>query len=152
MDLLVFGDICIDYFYEVNKLPKKDESAEITKIHRYYGGMGANTAIGAQKLGLKTALVSVIGSDASDYIEYIQNHGIKLEIGAVFGYTTHSMFFKKNDKDFFSFFHKGVAEQMDEIEVDKYTELLEKYTLKYKMLDSILYKFDNVPEDNNSKR
>jgi hypothetical protein len=39
----------------------------------------------------------------------------------------------------------------DEIEVDKYTELLEKYTLKYKMLDSILYKFDNVPEDNNSK-
>ncbi len=39
----------------------------------------------------------------------------------------------------------------DEIEVDKYTELLEKYTLKYKMLDSILYKFDNVPEDNNFK-
>ncbi len=40
----------------------------------------------------------------------------------------------------------------DEIEVDKYTELLEKYTSKYKMLDSILYKFDNVPEDNNSKK
>ncbi|MFX0027116.1 MAG: helix-hairpin-helix domain-containing protein [Candidatus Hermodarchaeota archaeon] len=39
----------------------------------------------------------------------------------------------------------------DEIEIDKYTELLEKYTSKYKMLDSILYKIDNIPEDKNSK-
>ena len=45
----------------------------------------------------------------------------------------------------------NVLFENDEIEVDKYTELLEKYTLKYKMLDSILYKFDNVPEDNNFK-
>ncbi|MFW9946187.1 MAG: helix-hairpin-helix domain-containing protein [Candidatus Odinarchaeota archaeon] len=40
----------------------------------------------------------------------------------------------------------------DEIEVDKYTELLERYTSKYKMLDSILYKLDNVPENTNSKK
>ena len=40
----------------------------------------------------------------------------------------------------------------DEIEIDKYTELLEKYTSKYKMLDSILYKIDYAPEGNSSKK
>ncbi|ODS37325.1 MAG: hypothetical protein A7315_04195 [Candidatus Altiarchaeales archaeon WOR_SM1_79] len=120
LDLTVFGDICIDYFYEVNKLPGKDESAEITRIHRYYGGMGANTAITAKKLGLKTAMVSVISSDndASEYVKYIHKHRIDLFIeGRISEYTTHSMFFKKNDGDFFSFFHRGIAEKMNDIKV-----------------------------------
>ncbi len=114
LDLLVFGDTCIDTFYEVDKLPRPEEAGEVRAVHEYYGGMGANTAVVANMLGLKTGLVSVIGSDAEDYRKYMESHGVKFVLNAVFGDTTRSLFFKNNG-DQFSFFYKGVTEQLDNI-------------------------------------
>jgi ribokinase len=118
VELLVFGDTAIDYFYTVNKLPKLNEAAEITETRRFYGGMGANTAVIASALGIKTGLVSVIGSDAEDYIKYMENMGVRLYLKGVFGETTKSMFFKENGKQI-SFFHKGVTEMLDQLEPGK---------------------------------
>ena len=64
LDLLVFGDTAIDYFYEVDRFPKLHEASEVRYGRRFYGGMGANTAVVANSLGLKVGLASVIGTDA----------------------------------------------------------------------------------------
>lgn len=117
-DLLVFGDTAIDYFYGVKKLPKLNQAADVTESRRFYGGMGANTAVIASALGIKTGLVSVIGSDAEDYIKYMENLGVSLHLKGVFGETTRSMFFKEDGKQI-SFFYKGVTELLDELEPGK---------------------------------
>ncbi|MBD3261951.1 MAG: hypothetical protein GF334_09875, partial [Candidatus Altiarchaeales archaeon] len=76
-DLLVFGDAAYDFFCEVNYLPKSDQAAEVTSKKRFYGGMGANCAVQAANLGLSSALVSVVGSDAGDYKKHLDELGVK---------------------------------------------------------------------------
>lgn len=115
LDLLVIGDTAIDSFYEVDKLPKKNSASEITGFQRFYGGMGANTAVVARALGIKTGLVSVIGVDAEDYRKYMENLGIKMFLKGIFGDTTKSFFFKSNG-DQISFFQKGVTEKLDDLD------------------------------------
>ncbi|MFH0860976.1 MAG: PfkB family carbohydrate kinase [Candidatus Altiarchaeota archaeon] len=115
LDLVVFGDTAIDYFYEVDKFPKPNTAADVLRSHRFYGGMGANTAVVASSLGLRTGLVSVIGTDVEDYIKYMENMGIRLYLKGVFGDTTKSMFFKNNGEQI-SFFYKGVTEMLDDLE------------------------------------
>ncbi len=114
IDLLVFGDMCIDYFYEVDNIPSLNESAKAITLKKFFGGMGANTAVAARKLGLDVGFFSVAGHDAYDYISYLQNLGIKLNLKAIFGETTHSLFFK-NPNGFISFFYKGVSEKVEEL-------------------------------------
>jgi ribokinase len=118
LDLLVFGDTAVDYFYKVNRFPRISEAAEVTEARRFYGGMGANTAVVANALGLKVGLVSVIGTDAEDYRTYMHNMGIKLFLKGIFGDTTKSMFFKKNGEEV-SFFYKGVTEKLEELNLEK---------------------------------
>ncbi len=116
LDLLVLGDTAIDNFYEVQKIPKLNEASDVATHHRYYGGMGANTAVVACNLGLNVGLVSVIGTDAEDYRKYMESMGIKLYLKGIFGDTTKSMFFKENG-DQISFFYKGVTERLDDLDV-----------------------------------
>lgn len=118
LDVLVCGDTAIDYFYEVDKLPRQDEASEVHTCREFYGGMGANTAVVAGNLGLRVGLVSVIGSDAEAYRKYMESQGIKLALKGVFGDTTKSMFYKNNG-DQISFFYKGVTEKLDELQPDK---------------------------------
>lgn len=118
LDVLVFGDTAIDYFYEVGSFPKLNTAAEVKKAGRFYGGMGANTAVVARGLGLNVGLVSVIGTDAEDYMKYLSGMGIEMHLKGVFGDTTKSMFFKNNG-DQVSFFYKGVTELLDELEPGK---------------------------------
>ena len=123
-DLLVFGDIVVDNFYEVNEIPKVNKSSEVLNHKRFYGGMGANTAVTAASLGLKTAFVGVIGSFGGSFgnekecYEYMQKRGVDIHLNVILGETAHSLFFKNNDK-FISFFHKGIAEKTDEIKIGK---------------------------------
>jgi len=114
IDVLVFGDICIDYFYEVDNIPSLNGSAKAISLKKFFGGMGANTAVAARKLGLNVSFFSIAGHDANDYISYLQNLGINVNLKAIFGETTHSLFFK-NPNGFISFFYKGVSEKVDEL-------------------------------------
>ncbi|MDD5111790.1 MAG: PfkB family carbohydrate kinase [Candidatus Altiarchaeota archaeon] len=118
LDLLVFGDTAVDYFYEVDRLPKVHEASDVRSGRRFYGGMGANTAVVAKSLGLKVGLVSVIGTDADDYRAYLEHLGIKLYLKGIFGETTKSMFFKTNGNEI-SFFQKGVTEKLDELDLER---------------------------------
>jgi len=118
LDLLVFGDTAIDHFYEVDSFPKTNTAAEIFNSRKFYGGMGANTAVVAKSLGLSVGLVSVIGTDVEDYRRYLDNLGIELHLKGVFGDTTQSLFFKNNGSQI-SFFYKGVTEKLDELEPGK---------------------------------
>ncbi len=115
LDLLVFGDTAVDSFYEVDRLPHPDEASEVRCARRFYGGMGANTAVVANKLGLKVGLVSVIGTDADDYRAYMEGQGVKLYLKGVFGDTTRSMFYKAGSGQV-SFFYKGVTEMLDDLD------------------------------------
>jgi nucleoside kinase len=115
MDLLVFGDTALDNFYEVDTIPKSGEASDISSSRRFYGGMGANTAVCAKKLGLDVGLVSVIGADATDYRVYLENVGVKLFLKGIFGDTTKSMFYKSPEA-MISFFQKGVTEQLDTLD------------------------------------
>ncbi|MFH0861537.1 MAG: PfkB family carbohydrate kinase [Candidatus Altiarchaeota archaeon] len=117
LDLLVFGDTAIDKFYEVQKLPKTNEASDVSRSMRFFGGMGANTAMVANRLGLKVGLVSVIGTDAEDYRRYMDDAGIRLFLKGIFGDTTKSMFFKSASEQI-SFFYKGVTEQLDCLDPD----------------------------------
>lgn len=123
IDLLVFGDMCIDYFYDVDAIPSLNGSAKAIALKKFFGGMGANTAVAAKKLGLDVGFFSVVGHDANDYIYYLQNLGIKLNLKAIFGETTHSIFFK-NPNGFISFFYKGVSEKVDELVKEANAEVI----------------------------
>jgi ribokinase len=126
LDLLVFGDTAIDNFYEVDTIPKADGAGEVGRAQRFYGGMGANTAVVAAKLGLKVGLVSVIGTDADDYRKYMEGQGIKLYLKAIFGDTTKSMFFK-SPKEQVSYFYKGVNDFLYDLDpVEEFGKTLEK--------------------------
>lgn len=118
IDLLVFGDTAIDYFYEVENIPKLNNAAEVIRGRQFYGGMGANTAVVAHALGISTGLVSVIGTDAEDYRKYMENLGIRLYLKGIFGDTTKSLFFKDEGNQI-SFFYKGVTEKLDELDFKK---------------------------------
>ncbi|MFH1402896.1 MAG: PfkB family carbohydrate kinase [Candidatus Altiarchaeota archaeon] len=168
LDLLVFGDTAIDNFYEVGKLPSLNEASDVSKSHRFYGGMGANTAVVARTLGLEVGLVSVIGTDAEDYRKYMEGMGIKLLLKGVFGDTTKSMFFKENGNQI-SFFYKGVTEMLDNLDPEEefgkrlnrktkavymartYLEMQRKVVKMYKDSFTVynpgygVFKFDRIP-------
>ncbi|MFH1126138.1 MAG: PfkB family carbohydrate kinase [Candidatus Altiarchaeota archaeon] len=170
LDLLVFGDTAIDYFYEVDRFPKLHEASEVKVGRRFYGGMGANTAVVANALGLKVGLTSVIGTDAEDYRAYLENLGIKLYLKGIFGDTTKSIFFKNNG-DEISFFYKGVTEKLEEMDLEKEFSLnmfkkvdavymgrtylkLHKQAIKYSKEKMKVYNpgygvfsFDEIPKD-----
>jgi len=119
-DLLVFGDIVVDNFYEVNEIPEVNNSAEVISHKRFYGGMGANTAVVSASLGLKTSFVGVIGSfgDEKECLEYMKKRGVDIHLNVILGETANSLFFKNNNR-FISFLHKGIAEKTDEIKIGK---------------------------------
>jgi len=123
LDLLVIGDTAIDGFYEVDKIPKLNNASDVTGFRQFYGGMGANTAVVARALGLRTGLVSVIGTDAEDYRMYMQNLGIKLFLKGIFGDTTRSLFFKEAGGELISFFYKGVTEKLSDLDPEKDLEI-----------------------------
>ncbi|ODS39829.1 hypothetical protein BEH94_01615 [Candidatus Altiarchaeales archaeon WOR_SM1_SCG] len=129
-DLLIFGDIVVDNFYEVNEIPEINKSADVINHKRFYGGMGANTAVCASALGLKTSFVGVVGSfgDEKECVSYMKERGVDIHLNVILGETAHSMFFKKEKvHKFISFLHKGIAEKTDEIKIGKENiELIKK--------------------------
>lgn len=123
LDVLVIGDTAIDNFYEVNRIPKPNSASEVLGFRQFYGGMGANTAVVARTLGMRTGLVSVIGTDAEDYRMYMQNLGINLFLKGIFGDTTRSLFFKDATGELISFFYKGVTEKLSDLDPVKDLEI-----------------------------
>lgn len=80
-DLLVIGHTAIDYIMTVEKFPVPNSSTPINTLKIFHGGAGANVAMVAATLGLKTSIISAVGKKflKSDYHERMSNVNINTE-------------------------------------------------------------------------
>jgi ribokinase len=61
--VIVVGSVNLDLVVSVDRLPCAGETVTGAKLNRYPGGKGANQALAARRLGMKTCLVANIGND-----------------------------------------------------------------------------------------
>lgn len=66
IDLVTIGDINSDFTVNVPRFPKEDDEVQIEDMQQILGGDATNIAVAASKLGLKTALIACLGSDAEN--------------------------------------------------------------------------------------
>ena len=59
----VIGAAAVDEWYAVSNLPKPDGGAYATEVETAAGGVGANVAVGLDRLGRDVGLVSRVGDD-----------------------------------------------------------------------------------------
>jgi sugar/nucleoside kinase (ribokinase family) len=75
----VFGHVNIDYLMNVTKLPEPNTCIQVDNVRKFNGGTGANIAILASSLGVRTALASFVGSDfPEDFKTSLQNSGVDI--------------------------------------------------------------------------
>ncbi|MGH2589216.1 MAG: carbohydrate kinase family protein, partial [Actinomycetota bacterium] len=77
-DVVAVGDCGLDLYAEVPKLPGYDEKVPGTFIGIFGGGVAANFACAAARLGMRTGLVSVVGDDHFGVraTETVAEHGV----------------------------------------------------------------------------
>lgn len=63
IDLFTIGRVYVDIQYFVDKLPGPNKAGEILEIYQGCGGCPGNVAVAAARLGLKTAVCAMVGSD-----------------------------------------------------------------------------------------
>lgn len=61
--ILVVGSCSIDIILNTDHIPQADETLIANSIDRYFGGKGANQAVGSARLGSSVYLISSIGMD-----------------------------------------------------------------------------------------
>lgn len=64
-DIISIGTLNLDTVLRIGKYPKRGGNTFIKSFERYIGGPAANFAICASKFGLRTCLLSKIGTDAA---------------------------------------------------------------------------------------
>lgn len=73
----IFGHVNLDYIMEVEKLPEPNTSTQVSNVQRFFGGTGANVALMAASMGVKTALASFVGTDfPKDFKDAFTNAGV----------------------------------------------------------------------------
>jgi sugar/nucleoside kinase (ribokinase family) len=73
----VFGHTAIDVIYSADEFPRPNTCVELKDRQEYFGGTGANVAVLASRLGVKTALASHVGSDFPQaYTDFLKAEGV----------------------------------------------------------------------------
>jgi len=62
--LLCVGDIDMDIIVRVPRIPGRDQKVDGERVAQTPGGMAANVAVGARRLGTMTRLLGAVGDDA----------------------------------------------------------------------------------------
>jgi len=77
-ELLSFGSIVIDNVLVVKRFPSINETVLAEKYRYTYGGAGANVAVAAARLGVKSSLFAVSGRDfeKTNYKRHLKNEGV----------------------------------------------------------------------------
>lgn len=76
MNVLVVGPLSYDHLIRVNQVPSAGECAIVLGESKYFGGRGANVAVGCARLGITTGLAGVVGHDSKSYKEYLVKNGV----------------------------------------------------------------------------
>ncbi|MCK4444593.1 MAG: carbohydrate kinase family protein [Thermoplasmata archaeon] len=120
----VFGHVVVDNIFNVPSLPKVNSSIATTGLEMAYGGTGANIAIIASRLGVRTALASFVGEGFPDeYKQILENAGIDLtDLKAIDGYSTpQAWIFVDPEQNQTTIFHQGPMADAAKFELQRHT-------------------------------
>ncbi|MEN4018909.1 MAG: carbohydrate kinase family protein [Methanobacterium sp.] len=120
-DLLAIGHTAFDSIVLVKDFPAPNSSTLIKQIKNFDGGAAANVAMVGASLGLKTALVSAVGSKFKDskYHAKLKKMGINTEDMIVIENEKSPMawVFTDSNNDQISYFYWGAAKYFKKSEV-----------------------------------
>lgn len=75
----VFGHVVLDHILTMPRLPVPNTTVRILGRNTYFGGTGGNIARIAARLGVRTALASLVGEDfPADYRQALERDGVDL--------------------------------------------------------------------------
>ena len=79
--LVVIGASHIDFTIYVGRIPRVGETVTGGHFRRSLGGKGANQAVAASKLGVKTYLISRVGNDifGNEIIKILKDEGVNVD-------------------------------------------------------------------------
>ena len=88
--LAVYGHTTLDFIVELERLPDPNTSIEMKHQQRFFGGTGANIARRAARLGVRTMLSSLVGTDfPDDFRDAIISDGVDIsDVRIMDGYLT----------------------------------------------------------------
>jgi sugar/nucleoside kinase (ribokinase family) len=118
-DVVIIGDVLLDYQYWVDEMPKHGGDAQIIKMQRNFGGSAANSAIALAALQVAVSFCGRIGNDEygsmiRDRLESFGGNCSLMQYGEATGYTL-TFIDKLGERTMFSF--RGAAgEQYEESE------------------------------------
>lgn len=116
MDIATVGDIAVDYISTITEFPQKNSNADVTEFTRSFGGSAANTAIMCAQLGVKTTIQACIGGDfPNEYIKRLEKLNLHNDLWRSEHNTTAAFLFS-NGEEQLTFFYRGAAEEMKNIE------------------------------------
>jgi sugar/nucleoside kinase (ribokinase family) len=122
-DLLAIGHTAFDSIVLVKDFPAPNSSTLIKQIKNFEGGAAANVAMVGANLGLKTALISAVGSEfkGSDYHTKLKEIGIDTADMIVIENEKSPMawVFTDTNNDQISYFYWGAAAYFKNSEVPK---------------------------------
>ena len=106
-DVIVIGDVLMDYQYWIEEMPNPGEDVTILSQEKNSGGSAANTAIALSSEGISCGFCGRIGTDevGREITELMKNIGLDLtymQYGGTTGYTI-TMIEKSGERTMFSY-------------------------------------------------
>ncbi len=120
----VFGHVVVDNIFNVSELPKANSSTATTGREVVHGGTGANIAMIASRLGVRTALASFIGEGfPEEYRKTLEKAGMDLtDLKTVDGYSTpEAWIFVDPEQNQITMFNQGPMADAAKFELQKHT-------------------------------
>ncbi|MFQ5883680.1 MAG: carbohydrate kinase family protein [Thermoplasmata archaeon] len=120
----VFGHVVVDNIFSVPRLPAPNSSIATAGREVLYGGTGANMAVIASCLGVRTALASFVGEDFPDeYLRLLRDANIDLkDLEVMKGYSTpQAWIFVDPDQNQVTIIDQGAMGDANKFELQKHT-------------------------------
>jgi len=118
VDLIVSGYPALDHIMPVNRAPQPGETGVILRAPRLDsptpGGCAPNIAVACARLGIKTAVVIVIGDDQDGkrLVEALEREGVNIQYGIHVvpgGHTAHTFLFLDPENRHQTFYFPGAS-------------------------------------------
>lgn len=113
----VVGHIAMDYIFTIPYFPEKNHSIYINKSGEYFGGGGANIAVGIAKLGCRSEIVAAVPKNFlnTKYGKYLQENNVELSVNAFKGKIAQAYIFNDLENNQITYFDWGVSGKMSEM-------------------------------------